>query len=341
MAQFHSVWQTPSWRRSSLARLTFALLACIAAVNGLPGAELLPAPFSSLATRAGQAQVSSVNDVKSLLSQTLPANAMELGQAFAAAHRGDTITIRGYIPAAREAFDSRAAVFTLAASASATKQGDALAHSAQIRVLNNKQETLAGSLSGRHGLKPGAEVFATGKIESIADGVLTLTLVSMHIPRDPLPESLFSKHPAPQAMDVSKARRERIFKRGEEVVLVGRVGGSKHPFVAGRLVFTLIGRGLKACNEIPGDSCPEPWDYCCDSRDEILANSVTVQVVNHTGQILRTDLKGRRGVTELTEIIVSGTVSVADGKAVIVNATHLWLADEHRTTLQGDAAPSP
>ncbi|MBX3409062.1 MAG: hypothetical protein KF859_04170 [Phycisphaeraceae bacterium] len=341
MAQFHSVWQTPSWRRSKSARLTLPLLACMAAVNGLPGAELLPAPFSSLATRASQAQVSSVNDVKTLLGQTIPANAMELGQAFAAARRGDTITIRGYIPASKEAFDSRAAIFTLAASVSAMKQGDAQAHTAQIRVLNNKQETLAGSLSGKHGLRPGAEVFATGKVESIADGVLTLTLVSMHVPRDPLPDSLFSTHPAPQAVDVSKARSERTFRRGEEVVLVGRVGGSKHPFVAGRLVFTLIGRGLKACNEIPGDTCPEPWDYCCDSRDEILVNSVTVQVVNHTGQILRTDLKGRRGITELTEITVSGTISVAEGKAVIVNATHLWLADEHRSTHQGDAAPSP
>lgn len=70
----------------------------------------------------------------------------------------------------------------------------------------------------------------------------------------------------------------------------------------------------------------KPWDYCGDTKEEILASSVTVQVVDAKGQILRTDMKGRRGIKELSEIIVVGTVASADGKAIVVSATSIVAA---------------
>jgi hypothetical protein len=309
---------------------------------GLPAAEFLPAPLSRLGQQLCSAQVRNINDVKSLLTQTLPTNAQELSQAASTARAGETITIRGYITNSKDAFGRENATFVLTPTPDVlASAGQSPVPSAIINVLDAQGKPLSGSLSGKHGLKAGAEVFATGKVQSAAEGTLTMTLSSMHVPRDPLPATLFSAEHVPQASDVSKARAERTFKRGEEVLLIGRVGGSKHPFVAGRLVFTLIGRGLKACNEIPGDNCPEPWDYCCDSRDEILANSVTVQVVNPTGQILRTDLKGRRGITELSELIISGTVSVASDKAVIINASRIWLAPPPQADAASPATGSP
>jgi hypothetical protein len=47
---------------------------------------------------------------------------------------------------------------------------------------------------------------------------------------------------------------------------------------------------------------------------------VTVQVVDAKGAPLRTDLKRRRGLKELSEVVVTGTVAVAGEKGVVVTA---------------------
>jgi hypothetical protein len=198
---------------------------------------------------------------------------------------------------------------------------------ATIQVVGANGKPLRAGLNGEHGLKPGAEVFVTGKVES-ANGTdaLVLTAVSMHVPKAPLPSGFFVEKQPQNPKDISEARKAGSLKAGDEVVLRGRVGGSKEPFVPGRAILTLMGRGLKACNENPDDKCSQPWDYCCETREDILANSVTVQVVDAKGQILRTDLKGRHGLKELSELIVVGKVASADGKAVVVNATGMYSA---------------
>jgi hypothetical protein len=40
-------------------------------------------------------------------------------------------------------------------------------------------------------------------------------------------------------------------KDGDAVVIVGRVGGSKHPVVNGRAAFTIVDLSLKACDDDP------------------------------------------------------------------------------------------
>lgn len=51
-------------------------------------------------------------------------------------------------------------------------------------------------------------------------------------------------------------------KHGDEVVVVGRVGGSKEPFT-GRAAFTIVDPSFVPCNEKeePEES-PTPWDFC-------------------------------------------------------------------------------
>lgn len=142
-----------------------------------------------------------------------------------------------------------------------------------------------------------------------------------------LPATLFVSTPPAGARDVSEARKGADFKVGDRVVLRGRIGGSAEPFVAGRAVFTVVGRGLKACNEIPGDTCSRPWDYCCDTTEEITANSATIQVVDEKGALVRADMKGVHGLKELSEIIIAGTVAVADGNALVVNANSLTVVE--------------
>ncbi len=284
--------------------------------------------------QTAEAQVKSVTDVKTMLKPELPAGALEITAAMKSAKIGETITVRGNVAMSKDAFVENRAMFTLVDES--TRKGccppseklpdtacDIPAEGrATIQIVGANGKPLRAGLNGEHGLKPGAEVFVTGKVES-ANGTdaLVLTAVSMHVPKAPLPSGLFVEKQPENAKDVSEVRNSGALKVGDEIVLRGRVGGSKEPFVAGRAVLTLIGRGLKACNENPDDKCAKPWDYCCETKEDILANSVTVQVVDAKGQIVRTDLKGRRGLKELSEVVVVAKVASADGKGVVVNAT--------------------
>jgi hypothetical protein len=300
------------------------------------GAAVGAGPF---APSAALAQVKSVADVRTLLKPELPAGALEITAAMKSAKVGETITVRGNVAMSKDAFVENRSMFTLVDES--TRKGccppsDTLPDTAcdipaegraTVQVLGGNGKPLRAGLNGQHGLKPGAEVFVTGTVTS-ANGTdaLVLTVVSMHVPKASLPTGFFLEKEPESPKDVSETRKAGTIKVGDEVVLRGRVGGSKEPFVGGRAVFTLMGRGLKACNENPDDKCSKPWDYCCETKAGILANSVTVQVVDAKGQVLRTDLKGRRGLRELSEIVVVGKVVSADGKAVVVNATAMHTA---------------
>jgi len=313
--------------RSSRSSLAVQFLARFV-VAGLSVVSLTCGAAQGQATPA----IKSVGDVKSMLVATLPADAKEIGDALVATKIGDTITVRGYIPNNEDAFHADSAQFTLTPPVSSQASTDkpsptpsTTMRTVTVRIANAKGETLKGPLNGQHGLKKGSEAFVTGIIETMVENRMTLRATAMHIPRSPLPPSLFSLAKIENATDITEARKAGGIKVGDEVVLRGRIGGAKAPFVAGRAIFTLIGRGLKACNENPDDHCAMPWDYCCETREAILANTVTVQVTDEKAQVLRTDMKGRQGLKELSEIVVVGKVAVADGKAVVVNATKMYV----------------
>ena len=331
-----------------MMKTDFTINSCVRAVFRavVLGAVMLAISSGVIAPRAALAQaapantpvpaIKSAGDVKSMLTPMLPADAAEITKAMSTAKVGETITIRGNIAMSKDAFAQDRAMFTLvdeAARKGAYPTADKLpenageiaaAGRATIQIADAAGRGLPFGLSGEHGLKPGAEVFVTGTVAT-ANGkdALVISATSMHVPRGPLPLAVFTDKPAENARDVSEVRKAGGLKVGDGVVLRGRIGGSKEPFVAGRAVFTLIGRGLKACNENPDDKCSKPWDYCCETKQDILANSVTVQVVDAKGQILRTDMKGRRGLKELSEVVVVGKVASADGKAVVINASSL------------------
>lgn len=62
------------------------------------------------------------------------------------------------------------------------------------------------------------------------------------------------------AVGVIKAREET--KDQDDVVIVGRIGGSESPWVDGRAAFSIVDVSLKSCAEVGSDDCPKPWDYC-------------------------------------------------------------------------------
>lgn len=115
-------------------------------------------------------------------------------------------------------------------------------------------------------------------------------------------------------------------KAGDKVVIRGRIGGSKAPFVEGRAVFTLMGADLNACSNKPGDECTTPWDYCCDTAADIAKHSATVQVVDASGAPFKAGIKGRNGLKELSEVVVVGKVIQLDDKATIIAADGMFIS---------------
>lgn len=323
---------SPVFTRRAPWRATVFAAALIGAA-GFMGTD----PGAALAQPAQK--ITSASEAKALLNPALPANAQEITAAIKTAKAGETITLRGNVAFSRDAFVDNRAMFTLVDET--TRKGccppsDKLPPTAcdippegraTVQIVDANGRPARFGLNGEHGLKPGAEVFVTGVVAS-ANGqdALVVNITSMHVSKAPLPTGFFTDKPTENARDVSEARKAGTLKVGDEVVLSGRVGGSKEPFVAGRAVFTLMGRGIKACNENPDDKCSKPWDYCCETKADILANSVTVQVVDAKSQVLKTDLKGRHNLKELTDVVVVGKVSAADGKAVVINASSMYAA---------------
>lgn len=134
-----------------------------------------------------------------------------------------------------------------------------------------------------------------------------------------LPSGLFVSNAPSGAVNVAKARNAP--QRGDSITLKGRIGGRKDPFVTGRAVFTLVDVNVKTCAENPGDSCPTPWDYCCEPADLLTKNSATIQVADAQGRPLHADLRGRGGLEPLAVVTVKGKIaSVGGGDILIVNA---------------------
>jgi len=119
------------------------------------------------------------------------------------------------------------------------------------------------------------------------------------------------------AIGVREARENT--KDGDEVVIVGRVGGSKDPWIEGRAAFQVADESLRPCNEIPGDKCPYPWDYCCDPD---LKECVTlVTIVDDQGKAVKSGAKELFELKELDTVVVTGKVKSDDAGGFEILAT--------------------
>lgn len=125
---------------------------------------------------------------------------------------------------------------------------------------------------------------------------------------------------APEAVKtVEEAKKDA--KVGEKVAVSGRIGGNAKPFVEQRAVVTVMGPGVPPCT----DGCVTPWDYCCESREDIAKHSATVQIVDAAGAPLKLSLKGQSGLKEMSEVIVVGTVAQSEGAVMVINATGMFI----------------
>ena len=119
------------------------------------------------------------------------------------------------------------------------------------------------------------------------------------------------------ALDVAPARKDS--KDGDEIVVVGRIGGSENPWVEGSAAFSLVDRSLKPCNEIEGDGCPKPWDYCCE-LDALPKSKILIKVVDKEDKLVQTDARELLGVKELQTVVVRGKAKRDDAGNLTVLA---------------------
>jgi hypothetical protein len=136
----------------------------------------------------------------------------------------------------------------------------------------------------------------------------------------PSPEAakyLLSAEPA-AAVSVGDAKKEA--KDGEDITLVGRIGGSESPIVEGRASFTIVDTKLAPCTE----GCPTPWDYCCDT-DQLPENTASIKVVDEAGKTLPIDAKTGLGLKELQTIVVTGKAKRDDAGNLTVQASGIYV----------------
>ncbi|MFH5806678.1 hypothetical protein [Alienimonas sp. DA493] len=109
---------------------------------------------------------------------------------------------------------------------------------------------------------------------------------------------------------------------GEEVTVVGLIGGDRAPFVDGLAAFTIVDPKVPYCAADEG--CPTPWDYCCQ-QDKVPANSATVKLVDENGTLVAENAKSLLGVDELTEVVVRGTAEKDDAGNLSVLARQVYV----------------
>ncbi len=117
-------------------------------------------------------------------------------------------------------------------------------------------------------------------------------------------------------------------KDGQEVVVTGRVGGRRDPFVAGRAVMVVTDVSAVTCHAAGDTGCSTPWDYCCVPREQLKGKVASVQVVNEAGQPLETSLKAAGGLQPMKQVVVRGVVSrEAGSESLVIHATGIYVAE--------------
>ncbi len=148
-------------------------------------------------------------------------------------------------------------------------------------------------------------------------------------PPPSIPAAVFVETMPKDAKSVAVVKKNA--KKGEKVVMEAKIGGRGEPFLKNRAAFMVADTSLKSCNEIEGDTCPKPWDYCCETSDSKKTNMLIVQIVDAEGKLLKCDANGVHGLAPLRTIVVEGVVASVDDKGnCTINATQIWVKPQEK-----------
>lgn len=139
-----------------------------------------------------------------------------------------------------------------------------------------------------------------------------------------LPTDLFTEEAPADARAVGDLKAD--LDTTGDVVVHGRIGGRVEPFLDNAAVFLLADASMKSCDELHGDSCPTPWDYCCEPRDSLTAKTATVQVVDDAGKPLKLGLKGAHGLEPSAYVTIAGEIAPRAGtETLVINAKEIYV----------------
>jgi len=124
------------------------------------------------------------------------------------------------------------------------------------------------------------------------------------------------------ANDVIKVRENS--SDGDDVVIVGRIGGSQNPWIEGRAAFSIVDGSLKACSDIEEDNCPTPWDYCCETSKLSTATAL-VKIVDERGDLVKADARELLQIKELSTVIVQGKAKRDDAGNLTILANTVYV----------------
>jgi hypothetical protein len=128
------------------------------------------------------------------------------------------------------------------------------------------------------------------------------------------------------AVEVSAARNSS--KDADDVVVVGRIGGSLDPWVKGVAAFSIVDSSLRACSDETEEgevcSCKTPWDYCCET-DKLPTAMALVKFVDDGGKVVPHDAKTNFGVQELDTVIIKGKAKRDDAGNLTILAKSMFV----------------
>jgi hypothetical protein len=138
----------------------------------------------------------------------------------------------------------------------------------------------------------------------------------------PILADAFAAVPRPATMPPIHELRTQA-QPGDDVVVEGKIMGVMKPFVENRALFVLGDEDIITSCDLLGDDdhCDTPWDACCEDPKNLRAGTISIQVVDANGHVLRHAIRGVNNLAELSRVRVAGTVSEhSTTDAFIVNA---------------------
>lgn len=167
---------------------------------------------------------------------------------------------------------------------------------------------------------PGCLLFAAGCTEESSTTTETSNAPAPSVDGS---KYLLNEEPS-EVATVIEAREKSV--DGEDIALVGRIGGSINPWIEGRAAFSIVDPTLKACSDIPGDECKIPWDYCCETQ-KLPTSMAFVKFVDDDGRPLKTDARKLLSLKELQTVVVRGKAQRDDAGNLTVLASGLFVRE--------------
>ena len=109
-------------------------------------------------------------------------------------------------------------------------------------------------------------------------------------------------------------------KSGEEVVVVGRIGGGVMPWIEGRAAFLLVDEGAPMpCED---DQCGPECKHCAQ---EIAECTTVVKFMDEQGKTLSIDSRELLGIKEEETVVVRGEASRDNEGSVALKASSIFV----------------